>query len=71
MKITDIDEMEKIVAKNPNLSWDGWDVVHHVQDDYAEYNMFGSFNKNLGKWFKTVRYSCDEGGWDIPNSVIS
>lgn len=71
MKITDIQEMEKIVANNPNLSWDGWEVVYSKQDDYAEYNMSGSFNKNLGKWFSTVRYACGEDGWDIPNSVIS
>ena len=51
MIVTDIQEMEKIVNSSNTLSWDGWDVVCHVQKDDSEFLSTGSFNKQNGKWY--------------------
>ena len=70
MKIKSLSEAEKVVGNNPNLSWDGWDVVYLVQDDYAEFLHIGFFDKESGKWCKRLIFSCGPDGWDIPDSVI-
>lgn len=70
MKVTDLNEAEKIVANNPNLSWEGWDIIHLVQDDYAEYLHTGLMDKQSKKWYKKTIISCNADGWNIPDSVI-
>jgi hypothetical protein len=71
MKIQTLDEAENIVSKSKNLSWDGWNIVHKVRDDSAEYDASGSYDRSLGKWFRRVSYPYINGtGWDIPNSLI-
>jgi hypothetical protein len=69
MIVTDIQEMEKIVNSSNTLSWDGWDVVCHVQKDDSEFLSTGSFNKQNGKWYSRTVYPCSANGWNIPNSV--
>jgi hypothetical protein len=70
MRIKSLSEAEIIVENNPSLSWDGWDVIYVVQDDYAEFLHIGFFDKESGKWYKKFIFSCDSEGWDIPDSVI-
>lgn len=70
MKISELNEAEKIVDKNPSLSWDGWDIVHIVQDDYAEFLHIGFFDKETNLWYKKFIFECGHDGWDIPDSVI-
>lgn len=70
MKVTDLDNAEKIVSNNPNLSWDGWDIVYVVQDDYAEFLHIGFFDHETKKWYKKFIFECRKDGWDIPDSVI-
>jgi hypothetical protein len=71
MLISDIHVMEEIVANNENLHWDGWNVVHVVEDDSAQYDNAGYYNRDNAKWYRKKSYSPDGIGWDIPDAVIS
>lgn len=71
MKITSLDDAERIVENNPELSWDGWNIVYLVQDDYAEFLHIGLFDKSSQKWYKKFVFECSQDGWDILDSVIS
>jgi hypothetical protein len=70
MLISDMTVMERIIEKNENLHWDGWSVIHIVEDPSAEYDNSGYYNRALGKWFRKKSYLPDGIGWDIPDSVI-
>lgn len=71
MKIASLDEAERIVNSNPSLSWDGWNIVHTVEDDYAEFLHVGVFDKSSEKWYKRTVFTCDKDGWLLPDSVIT
>lgn len=72
MKIPDLDTAETVVSKNPELSWDGWNVVQKTQDDSAQFNVNGVYDRITGKWYikKTYSLDCDEGCWTIPDEAI-
>ena len=70
MIIKTIEEAESFVASNKDFSWDGWDIIYKVQDDYAEYLADGVFDRSTKKWYRVSRYSYKDCGWNIPNSVI-
>jgi hypothetical protein len=70
MLISDIKEMERIVENNPELYWDGWNVIRATQSDHAEYENSGVFNRATGKWYKKEVYPADGIGWEIPDSVM-
>lgn len=71
MIIKTTSEADKLVNENPNFSWDGWNIVYKVQDDYAEYQLFGVFNREDGKWYRKIVFPCNEDGWIIPDSALS
>jgi hypothetical protein len=70
MIISEQSSAEDIVNKNPNLSWDGWNIVHRVQDDYAEYLPVGVFDNLTLQWYRQTVYPCTEMGWELPESVM-
>ena len=71
MKITDLADAEKIVQNNAHLGWDGWQIIYKVQDDDAQYDIRGSYDRGTGKWYKRISYPYINGtGWDIPNTLI-
>ena len=71
MKIQNLDEAEAIVANSKSLSWEGWDIIHLTQDNSAEYDVRGVYDKGVGKWFRRISYPYINGtGWDIPNSLL-
>jgi hypothetical protein len=70
MLIDDLARMEEIVDKNKTLTWDGWDVVQLIQDDYAEYLQVGVFDQKTLQWYRKTVFPCTEEGWEIPESVI-
>jgi len=71
MPIQTLEEAENIVSSNKNLSWEGWDIVHKVRDDSAEYDVRGSFDRSVGKWFRRIAFPYVNGtGWDIPKSLL-
>lgn len=71
MIIQNLDDAEVIVSNTRNLSWEGWNIVHKVQDDSAEYDVHGVYDRRVEKWFRRISYPYINGtGWDIPNSLL-
>jgi hypothetical protein len=60
--------MEKIVTKNKELEWDGWDVVHFYPSDKARTSKFGALVND--KWCMVKRFVITEKGWEIPNKIM-
>lgn len=65
MLIRSLNTMEKIVAKNKNLIWDGWTVIDLKESDIAKTSPNGIRIKD--KWYLHKVYAPSESGWDIPN----
>ena len=68
MLISSIENMEKIVSKNKELKWDGWDVVHFYPSEKARTSKFGA--RVNDKWCMVKRFEITEKGWDIPNKIM-
>ncbi len=67
MLIKDLQKMERIVAKNRSLSWDGWNVVEQISSPTAMLKKSGAFLRDKGLWvIKNVFYPSREG-WSLPN----
>lgn len=64
----DLSFLEEIVKLNPELSWEGWDIVRLLEDQNAYMSTNGVF-KN-GKWYFKEVYKLKEDGWDIPKKII-
>jgi hypothetical protein len=65
MIVNNLNTMEKIVAKNYNLHWDGWTVVETRQSEAAKTSPTGIYRN--GKWFLAKRFVPNKTGWDIPS----
>jgi hypothetical protein len=65
MLIKSLNTMEKIVAKNKNLIWNGWDVFDLKESDIAKTSPVGIRINN--KWYLHKVYSPNRNGWNIPN----
>lgn len=65
MIIKNLEQMEKIVSNNSNLSWVGWDVVDRKRSDGARTSVDGVRVKGL--WYLQRLYPVTRQGWDIPN----
>jgi hypothetical protein len=67
MLVTSLEEMESIVNANPNLQWDGWNVVKYSVNANAMYSVDGVFKD--GKWLKKKVFPITETGWHLPNNI--
>lgn len=65
MIITSLEKMEKIVSKNSNLSWVGWDVVDRKKSESGRTSTSGV--RVNGQWYLQRTYPISRNGWDIPN----
>jgi hypothetical protein len=65
MIVTNLEKMEKIVARNNNLYWIGWDVADRKRSDAARTAVNGV--RVNGVWYLQRIYSVTRNGWDIPN----
>ena len=65
MIVKNLDQMEKIVSQNNNLSWVGWDVVDRKRSDSARTSTSGV--RVGGVWYLQRIYPVTRQGWDIPN----
>jgi hypothetical protein len=65
MIINDLDKMEKIVARNNNLSWVGWDVADRKRSEAGRTAVNGV--RVNGVWYLQRIYQVTRNGWDIPN----
>lgn len=68
MLVTNLQKMEEIVVNNPNLHWEGWDVVMYKKNDSAQFNVNGSFRN--GEWYNKFVYPITESGWSIPEKLV-
>lgn len=66
--IRDLEQMEKIVARNKTLSWDGWTVIELLPSNSAMFKTNGAF-KN-GSWYIKNTYPCESNGWKIPHKYV-
>jgi hypothetical protein len=69
MVIRTIEEMEKLVSSNKELSWDGWTVVKRYPSDKAKTSKQGVFVK--GVWYIEQRFEPTSHGWEIPSKSVS
>ena len=65
MKIRSLNTMEKIVSKNANLMWRGWDIIDLKESNIAKTAVNGIRIKD--KWYLHKIYKPGRDGWDIPN----
>lgn len=69
MFVSSLHKMEKIVDFNPELSWEGWDVVRYKKNASSQFEPTGSFYK--GSWHKKFVFPLNKGGWSIPDRIGS
>jgi len=65
MKINNLEKMERIVAKNKNLSWVGWDVADRKRSESGRTSTSGV--RINGEWFLQRIYTVSRDGWNIPD----
>lgn len=68
MNVKSLKKMEQIVAKNHQLSWDGWTVLHSIKNPAGWSSPSGVFVK--GKWYIQNRYEPTINGWEIPDKLV-
>lgn len=69
MIINNLEQMEKIVAKNKFLKWDGWSVVSFYPSNKARTSKYGAIVD--GKWSIVKIFNVDKKGWDIPDKFLT
>ena len=67
MLVTNLEDMEKIVDSQKDLSWDGWSVIKYKTNPAAQFNKSGAFRD--GKWYSKSIFPLTEKGWSVPNSL--
>ena len=65
MIINNLEKMEKIVARNNNLYWVGWDVADRKRSEAGRTAVNGV--RVNGVWYVQRIYTVTRNGWDIPN----
>lgn len=65
MLVNTLDKMEKIVRRQKNLIWDGYDVLLLVRHPNPVVYKDARFIN--GKWFRTNRIPLTRQGWELPN----
>lgn len=68
MLISSLEQMEDIVEKNDNLSWDGWTVLENRTKENGVMSKDGAYVG--GKWIVQKRYEATTDGWEIPNKLV-
>lgn len=68
MIIKELSHMEKIVASNKSLTWDGWTVVNRYPSEKGRTSKNGVLVNS--KWHLESRYSPERSGWNIPSKFV-
>jgi hypothetical protein len=68
MIVKDLEQMEKIVAKNKTMSWDGWTVVNSLPSEKGRTSNSGAYIN--GKWHIQNRFVPSTAGWEIPDKFV-
>lgn len=68
MKISSIEEMDRIVKSTPDMEWDNWTVIVYTDDD-GYFTKNGVFRNN--RWMTKYTFNMIEYGvWIIPDRLI-
>jgi len=62
MIINRLEKMEKIVSRNSNLSWIGWDVVDRKRSESGRTSVSGV--RVDGVWYLQRIYPVGKNGWE-------
>ena len=65
MLITDLKVMEKIVSKNDNLRWVGWDVLELKRSNLGRTDVNGI--RIADQWYIKKDIKLTDKGWEISN----
>ena len=65
MLIADLKVMEKIVAKNDNLKWVGWDVLELKRSNLGRTDINGILIND--QWYIKKDIKLTDKGWEISN----
>ena len=65
MLITDLKVMEKIVSKNDNLRWVGWDVLELKRSNLGRTDINGI--RINDQWYIKKDIKLTDKGWEISN----
>ena len=65
MLVKDLAIMEKIVAKNSNLKWVGWDVLELKRSNLGRTDVNGI--RIADQWYKKKDNNLTDKGWEISN----
>lgn len=68
MIIKELEVMEKIVANNKSLIWDGWTVVNSYPSESGRTSANGALVGS--KWHIQARYEPGANGWNIPSKFV-
>lgn len=66
--VKSVAEAEKIVSRNPMLSWDGWDILYSKPDPMAFKKVSGVYHN--GRWCNRTVIVPGANGWAIPSDFI-
>ena len=67
MIVNNLERMEKIVARNNNLYWVGWDVADRKRSEAGRTAVNGV--RVDGVWYVQRIYTVTRNGWDIPTAA--
>ena len=65
MLVRDLTVMEKIVAKNDNLKWVGWDVLELKRSNLGRTDVNGI--RIADQWYIKKDIKLTDKGWEISN----
>jgi hypothetical protein len=65
MIVNKLETMEKIISKNKNLCWIGWDVADRRRTEAGRTAINGV--RVNGQWYVQTIYKLTNSGWGIPN----
>ena len=65
MIVNSLERMEKIVTRNNNLYWVGWDVADRKRSEAGRTAVNGV--RVNGVWYVQRIYTVTRNGWDIRN----
>lgn len=68
MMMNNLEQMEDIVKINKSLSWNGWDVVHILENASGYMDKNGAFINE--KWHIKQTFKLERHGWDIPKKFL-
>jgi hypothetical protein len=63
--VKDLEKMERIVSKNYNLKWDGWNVLELKKTNLGRINPDGI--RINDEWYTKKTFVPDSSGWNIPS----